>query len=115
MGESELRTSSEAEPEIEESKKENISDINPGSKREEPASRDDEKTNEAVPGQEPAQIQDILTKEGRGSAEVSETAEMPQISVQNYHISEDQYNLITPRQKYQKNVEAIRLLKQIES
>ena len=115
LGESELRTSSEAEPEIEESKKENVSDINPGSTREEPTSRDDEKTNEAVPGQEPAQIQDVLTKEGRGSAEVSETAEMPQISVQNYHISEDQYNLITPRQKYQKNVEAIRLLKQIES
>ena len=123
-----LRTAPEAERQAEGYDTDDLSDTGPEIAREEPAALEEsdqapfirkaeedieqlsegEDTKDVVPGQKRADIQDGPIGESTGAAEA------PQVPAQNYHISEEQY-AITPKVKYQKNVDAIRLLKKIES
>ena len=74
----------------------------------------DEEAQEPVSGEKPVQMQGELTEEGAGAIEVSEEAEAPEIPAQNFRITDDHLGEGGPKEKYQRNVAAIRLLRTLE-
>jgi len=74
----------------------------------------DEEAQEPVSGEKPVQMQGELTEEGAGAIEVLEEAEAPEIPAQNFRITDDHLGEGGPKEKYQRNVAAIRLLRTLE-
>ena len=97
LEESDLRTP--AGQGIEGTDKDDLSDIN----------------TDAFTGQKPAQTQDDQTEKAEETPDMENAGEAPDMPVHNYHMPDAHQPGRTPKTKYQGNIAAIRLLKQIES